>query len=99
MSKQNLKYLRSEAIEEITAQRIREYEAKTGEAVTFPVPIEEIVEQVLGLDFDWDIIQEKPGEQILGGLDARNRKILLNEAHNDLFDEKPGRRYPEHRSG
>lgn len=90
MSRQSLKYVRNEAIEEITAQRIREYEVKTGGAVTLPVPVEEIVEQVLGLDFDWDIIQEKPGEQILGGLDARNRKILLNEAHNDFFDEKPG---------
>lgn len=66
MSKQHLKYLRNEVIEDVTAQRIREYEAKTGEAVRLPVPIEEIVEQVLGLDFDWDIIEEQPGEQILG---------------------------------
>jgi hypothetical protein len=58
--------------------------------VLLPVPLEEIVEQVLGLDFDWDVIEEQPGEQILGGLDAKNRKILLNEAHIDLFDEKPG---------
>ena len=58
--------------------------------VKLPVPLEEIVEQVLGLDFDWDVIEEQPGEQILGGLDAENRKILLNEAHTDLFDQKPG---------
>ena len=90
MSKQNLKYLRNQVIEDITAQRIREYEAKVGAKVTFPVPIEGIVEQVLGLDFDWDVIQEQPGEQILGGLDAANRKILINEAHNDLFNSKPG---------
>ena len=43
--------------------------------VKFPVPVEEIIEQVLGLDFDWDLIEELPGEQILGGLDAMNRKI------------------------
>ena len=90
MSKQNLRYLRNQVIEDITAQRIREYEAKVGAKVTFPVPIEAIVEQVLGLDFDWDVIQEQPGEQILGGLDAANRKILINEAHNDLFNSKPG---------
>ena len=90
MSKQHLKYLRNEAIEDVTAQRIREYESKAGVAVKLPVPVEEIVEQVLGLDFDWDVIEEQPGEQILGGLDAVNRKILLNEAHTDLFDEKPG---------
>lgn len=86
----HLKYLRNEAIEEVTAQRIREYESKTGVNVTLPVPIEQIVEQVLGLDFDWDVIEERPGEQILGGLDAVNKKILLNETHLELFEEKPG---------
>lgn len=90
MSKQSLKYLRNQVIEDITAQRVREYEAKVGAKVTLPVPIEEIVEQVLGLDFDWDVIQEQPGEQILGGLDVANRKILINEAHIALFDSKPG---------
>jgi hypothetical protein len=90
MSRQNLKYLRNEVIEDVTSQRIREYETKTGVTVTLHVPIEEIVEQVLGLDFDWDVIAEQPGEQILGGLDLANRKILLNEAHTDLFAEKPG---------
>ena len=90
MSNQRLKYLRNQVIEDITAQRIREYEAKVGITVALPVPIEEIVEQVLGLDFDWDVIQEQPGEQILGGLDVANRKILINEAHSDLFEQKPG---------
>jgi hypothetical protein len=90
MTKQRLKYLKNEAIEDVTAQRIREYESKTGVTIAFPVPIEVIVEQVLGLDFDWDVIQEQPGEQILGGLDVANRKILLNEAHSDLFEQKPG---------
>lgn len=81
---------RNETIEDITAQRIREYEAKAGVTVKLPVPVEEIVEQMLGLDFDWDVIEEQPGEQILGGLDAENRKILLNEKHLPLFQEKPG---------
>ena len=90
MTKQHLKYLRNEAIEDITAQRIREYESKVGVTVTLPMPLEEIVEQVLGLDFDWDKIEEQPGEQILGGLDVANRKILINETHSDLFEQKPG---------
>jgi hypothetical protein len=90
MTKHHLKYLRNEVIEDVTAQRIRKHEAKVGGTVTLPVPIEEIVEHVLGLDFDWDVIEEQPGEQILGGLDVRNRKILINEAHARLFEEKPG---------
>jgi hypothetical protein len=90
MTKPHLKYLKNEVIEDVTARRIREYEAKSGIAVTLPVPLEKIVEQVLGLDFDWDVIEEQPGEEILGGLDAVNRKILLNEMHADLFKQNPG---------
>lgn len=90
MSKSNLKYLGNQAIEEITAKRIREYESKVGKSVNFPIPIEKIVEQVLGLIFDWDVIEEQPGEQILGGLVVEERKILLNEKHVSLFEAKPG---------
>lgn len=84
------KFLPNEFIEEITTKRIREYEAKVGEAVTLPVPVEQIVEQVLGLDFDYDVIEELEGEQILGGLDALTRTILINTKHNDLFEKTPG---------
>lgn len=90
MSGSRLRFLRNNVIEQITEQRLREYEVKTGETISFPVPIENIVEQVLGLDYDWDIIEELPGEQILGGLDAVNRKVLLNERHVDLFEQNPG---------
>jgi hypothetical protein len=90
MSKPHLKYLRNEVIEDVTARRIREYEAKAGITIKLPVPIEKIVEQVLGLDFEWDVIEEQPGEQILGGLVATERKIILNEKHLALFKEKPG---------
>ena len=44
MSKHNLRFLRNEVIEQVTAQRIREYESKSCTAVTFPVPVEEIIE-------------------------------------------------------
>ncbi len=90
MSNPRLKFMRNEVIEDVTARRIREYERKRGVTVALPVPVEEIVEQVLGLDFDWDGIDEQPGEQILGGLDAANRKILLNEKHLELFEKTPG---------
>ena len=90
MSKSPLKYLRNEAIEEATTLRIRHYEAATGQAVAFPVPIEQVVERVLGLDFDWDEIEEGPGEQILGGLHVESRKIYLNTKHLILFEANPG---------
>jgi len=85
-----LRFLRTEVIDKVTEGRIREYEAKVGVQVSLPVPVEQIIEQVLNLDFDWDEIEEMPGEQILGGLDAENRKILINEKHRNLFEEKPG---------
>jgi hypothetical protein len=90
MSKRALKYLSNEAIEAATASRIRQYEATTGEAVAFPVPIEQVVERVLGLDFDWDEIEEGPGEQILGGLHVESSKIYLNTRHHALFESNPG---------
>ena len=90
MTKRHLQYLRNEVIEDVTAQRIREYESQFGLSVTLPVPVEQIIEQVLGLDFDWDEIEEMPGEQILAGLDAVSRKIFVNEKHVGLFEEKPG---------
>jgi hypothetical protein len=90
MSNPRLKFLKNEAIEGVTASRIREYEAKAGVTVKLPVPVEKIVEQVLGLNLDWDEIEERPGEQILGGLVAAERKIVLNEKHLALFEAKPG---------
>jgi hypothetical protein len=84
MSKQPLKYLKNEVIEDLTARRIREYEAKADVAVKLPVPAEQIIEQVLDLSFLWDQIEEQPGEMILGSLDRKNRTIVLNEKHLDL---------------
>lgn len=90
MTNRRLKYLKNEVIEEITAKRIREYEYKFDTNVTFPVPIQKIVESILGLDFDWDIIEEKPGEQIMAGLIPSQKKIVMNERHLELFEEKLG---------
>lgn len=90
MSNPRLKFVKNEVIESVAAERIKEFERKRGVTVSLPVPVEEVVEHVLGLDFDWEIIEENPGEQILGGLDAVNRKILLNEKHIELFKNTPG---------
>ncbi|MFN9971178.1 MAG: hypothetical protein ACK58T_14925, partial [Phycisphaerae bacterium] len=60
--------MRTRTIDAVTALRIRQYEQLTGTPVTFPVPVEKIVERILGLNFDWVDIEERPGEQILAGL-------------------------------
>ncbi len=90
MNKPPLRYLRNDYIEDVTARRIRGYEAKNGLTVTLPVPVEEVVEQVLNLSILWDAITEQTGEMILGGLQRKSRTIVLNEKHLALFDQKPG---------
>ena len=90
MSYKTGKVVRNVVVEEVTARRIRQYEAIVEDVVRFPVPVEKIVEQVLGLHFEWDVIEEHPGEVILGGLIAAERKIVLNEKHVDTCRAKPG---------
>lgn len=92
MTRPALRFMRNEYIEDVTAQRIRQYEAKTGCRVTFPVPAEEIVEQVLGLDISWEAIEEQSGEMILAGLRRRSRTVVMNETHLPLFEAKLGLR-------
>jgi hypothetical protein len=86
----DLTNMRTRSIDAVTAMRIREYEQLTGEPVMFPVPIEKIVERILGLNFDWVEIEEQPGEQILAGLIPEERRVVLNSRHLDLFQKKPG---------
>ena len=90
MRRHDLTNMRTRAIDAGTGLRIRQYEQLTGTPVTFPVPIEKIVERVLGLDFDWTDIDEQPGEQILAGLIPEERRIVLNSRHLELFRQKPG---------
>jgi hypothetical protein len=90
MRRFNLANMPTSVIDEITAMRIRQYEDLTGTEVSFPVPIENIVEQILNLDFDWIEIEEREGEQILAGLVPEQRRIVLNSRHLDLFEAKPG---------
>lgn len=90
MRRHDLANMRTRSIDAITAMRIRQYEQLTGTPVSLPVPIEKIVERILGLDFDWVEIEEQPGEQILAGLIPEERRIVLNSRHLDLFQKKPG---------
>ena len=90
MTRSRLRFMSNEYIEDVTAGRIRLYEAKTKTTVKFPVLVEEIIEQVLDLSILWDQIEEQPGELILGGLQRQTRTIVMNEKHLALFNEKPG---------
>ncbi len=90
MRRHDLTNIRTRSIDAVTGLRIRQYEQLTGTPVMFPVPLEKIVERILGLSFDWTEIDELPGEQILAGLIPEERRIVLNVRHLDLFKQKPG---------
>ncbi len=85
-----MRILRNQEIEEIAASRLAELERRLGRPLSPPIPIDLIAEQVLGLDFLWEAIDELPREKVFGGLIAKKRLIVLNENRKRLFAEKPG---------
>jgi Zn-dependent peptidase ImmA (M78 family) len=87
-----MKYWFPDEIEQLTRRRLNEYEANTACLIPWPrVPIEQIIEnEPFDLAIKWERIEERPGERILGALRPHERQIVLNEAHQALFDAKPG---------
>jgi hypothetical protein len=85
-----VRYYRNETIELLAEGRLAELERVVGLPLEPPIPIDLLAERVLGLDFLWDVIDELPGEVILGGLIPERRLIVLNERRLDLFRQKPG---------
>ncbi len=85
-----MRILRNQEIEEIAQSRLAELQRELGRPLSPPIPIDLIAEQVLGLDFLWEPIDELPGEKIFGGLIAKKRLIVINENRKELFAEKPG---------
>ncbi len=85
-----MRFYRNQRIEELAERRLGELAARLGEPLPVPIPIDLVGEQVLGLDFLWEPIEELPGEVILAGLRAPDRLIVLNERRRGLFAEKPG---------
>lgn len=81
---------RTNEIEDLARSRLDELQRILGKPLTPPIPIVHVAEDILGLDFLWEPIEELPGETVLGGLKAKERLIVLNEKHRDLFAEKPG---------
>lgn len=55
-----------------------------------PVPIDHVLEHLLGLSISWEVVEEGPGEEILACLRPQTREVVLNESYVDLFSQKPG---------
>ena len=81
-------YPRPEHLHALTASNVLVKHASiVGAQVALPVPIELIIEQTYGLEILWEEIQESPGFIILGKLQPRCRRILLNIRHQAMFEE------------
>lgn len=85
-----MKFLRNEHIESLAEKRLLELERAMSRPLSLPIPIDLLGEQILGLQFLWDSIDELEGELILGAIMPTERLIVLNERRKSMFDEKPG---------
>jgi hypothetical protein len=87
-----MKFYRSERIEEIADRRLREFESQLQHPLSFPLDIELFGDLVLGISMLWEDIEELAGEEVLAGLSASDRLIVMNERHKHEMEQKPGRR-------
>jgi hypothetical protein len=87
-----MKFYRNEQIEQIAEQRLIEFQQKLERPLSFPIDIELFGDLVLGLSMLWEEIEEMPGEEVLAGLRASDRLIVMNERRKDEMEQKPGRR-------
>ena len=82
------KILKNKEVEDIVVARLAEYESCHGKA-SIPICVDRIIEHC-GLSILYDSIEEKCGETILGGLNIKEKLIVVNERHMKLFREKTG---------
>lgn len=85
-----MKFWRNDELESHTAGRLAEYERKTGRAAVLPIPIELIAECLFDLRICYDTIVAPPGHTVLGCFCPGTKTITVNEAHRELFTNKPG---------
>ena len=87
-----MNYDRNEKIEQIAERRLYEFERKLERPLSLPIDIELFGDLVLGLSMLWEEIDELPGEEVLAGLRAPDRLIVMNERRKQEMEQKPGRR-------
>lgn len=57
---------------------------------TAPVPIDHLLEQILGLTISWEALEEPVDREVFACLRPETREVILNERHAEMFREKPG---------
>ena len=84
-----IKIFKNEEIECIVESRLMEYEKRHGKIPGPCVPIDNIIEDC-DLSILYEKIKERQGEKILGGLNIKEKIIVINETYISLFKDKPG---------
>jgi len=85
-----VKFYRNQEIEDLAAERLSQLARILARPLAPPISIDLLAEQVVGLDFLWEDIDELPRETVLGALHPHKRLIIMNDTHRTLFDTKPG---------
>lgn len=85
-----MRFWQNAAIESRASERISELGVRLARPVEAPIPIEVLVEGILGLDFLWEEAKEEPGEVVLAYLCPDRRLVVMNEKHQALFQRRPG---------
>ena len=79
-------WIPKKAIEEKTADMLYAFEEMSGRPVRPPIPVEDIIEQFLGLNLVFDNLAEKLGmEDVLGATYVKERLICV---HENLLEKK-----------
>jgi hypothetical protein len=79
-----------ETLEVLALDLLGRYEREFGAVASPPVPVEQIVENVLDLGILWEAIDEGPDEHILAELVPESRTVVFNERRHLLIEQTPG---------
>jgi hypothetical protein len=70
----------------VAGEVLERHRRSCGKPIELPVPIELIIEGTYGLEIVWDPIDEPADTMILGALFPREKRIVLNDRHIDMFE-------------
>ena len=79
-------WLPKETISEYTSDLLNNYKELTGNSITPPIPVEDIIERYLGLTLSFEDLEEKLGmRNVLGATYIQKKEISINTR---LLDDK-----------
>lgn len=61
-----------------------------GWARAMPIPVEQIVERMYEINIEWHELEEQPGVSVLGALDPVAKTVVLNQRHEQMFNDVLG---------